>query len=367
MSRSWRINRHGDPAKQVDALYPPMTIRCAVREGAARLRHPEQTHHSGRLPPSEATSSFEAVNAHDGRLPDADEETLDADSYSLAADGIGAISTTPALDSELLMAHTLHCTRGEVIAHGTDEADDEEVKTFFHCIERRQRGTPIAYITGHKEFYGLDFIVSPDVLIPKSDTETLVERAIQYITQRKSQSNKTLRLADICCGSGCVGISIAHECALCDVVFTDISQKALDTARLNAKRLLQGEGHSPRVEFLCGGLLDVFATGRQFDIIASNPPYVTRDETDVLLSHGRGEPHLALDGDDEDSTDGLAITRRLVVQAAEHLASGGALAVESSEEGVHKTALMMREAGLEEVEEIEDLSHLPRVAFGIKR
>lgn len=345
---------------------------------------------------------------------------------------------TPALDSELLMAHTLCITRSDVIVKGGKTIDADSLSAFYRLIQCRQRGTPIAYITGIKEFYGLDFAVSPAVLIPKPDTERLVELAIEAIRKRQSppppsayktlptamylphslsvakpaKRQGTVAVADICCGSGCIGIAVAHECSGCiaSMSFTDISQEALDVCRKNAVRLLRqdtyddgekggcdirggnivdmgrgrgGNGGSggnehrdienkkrgeevPLCQFLCGDLLSVFPYDKKFDIILSNPPYISSRETDILLSDGRGEPRIALDGDGDKSQDGLYVTRRLVMQAARHLFHGGVLMVESSEEGTPQTAKMMREAGLEDVAEYTDLSGSPRVAAGVK-
>lgn len=266
-------------------------------------------------------------------------------------------SSTAALDAELLMAHALNTSRGGVIAHGNDAVTEDNLRTFFHYIHQRERGTPVAYITGVKEFYGLEFTVTPDVLIPKPDTELLVELSLNFLSALPSSLSPAI--ADICCGSGCIGISIAHTLSHYSLSFTDISAAALEVCKANAKRLLKGtEGAA---EFLSGGLLDVFSAERKFSLIVSNPPYVPSDVTDTLLLDGRGEPRLALDGGE----DGLEITRQLVKAAVPHLERGGCLIIESSEEGTAQVAKMMKEAGLQDVTEHKDLSGQMRAAAGM--
>lgn len=308
-------------------------------------------------------------------------------------DSIGCpLFATPALDAELLMAYTLHTTRDAVIARGNDEVDECKAKVFFRYIQQRQRGTPVAYITGIKEFYGLEYTVTPDVLIPKSDTELLVELSCRFLSTASCSLSPapyplSANIADICCGTGCVGISIAHECKelISSISFTDISPAALDVCKMNARRLLpeydralqDGKARqSISAEFLCGDLMSVFRGDRKFTLIVSNPPYVPSSVADALLKDGRGEPRIALDGDDDGPRvrrcrrrvsrgDGLAITKRLIKMAVPHMAHGGCLIIESSEEGVAKVATMMREAGLLDVTEHNDLSGRPRAAMGI--
>lgn len=368
-----------------------MTIREAIKQGAAMLR-----------------DNFPACPPSSHACPSFDESEKGTPAICRA-------SPTPALDAEVLMAHTLQSARAALIAHGNDEASGASLSAFFRCIKRRQSGTPVAYITGVKEFFGLDFCVSPDVLIPKSDTELLTELAICYVKNRckgsycrslpaaKGQVQNTasaLCIADICTGSGCAGIALLYECGGCiaSASFTDISFKALSIAKLNAARLLHG---AFQTEFLSGDLLDVFPAERKFDLIISNPPYIPSGEVDLLLLDGRGEPRLALDGDaggslddynpqsnsesggkfagdsesagidgkgqsgQEGKCDGLKITRRLVNEAAKHLRRGGALIIESSEEGTKETAAMMAGAGLIKIKTHKDLAGQLRAAEGI--
>ena len=313
-------------------------------------------------------------------------------------------SPTAQLDAEVLLSHTIKCSKSFLLAHRNDDLTDAQYGAFMSAIEKRKTGLAVAYITGHKEFYKLDFIVTQDVLVPKPDTETLVEKAVESIkeivrnktsndaeavrtaeTAKKNaetteenegmQTDDTLRIADICTGSGCVGIAAARElndCGIfCDLTLTDISLRALEVAKQNAYRLLT-KGQFERTAFVSGDLLAAISSGALFDAILANPPYVPSDEVTELLKDGRGDPALALDGDADgalgvrQSSDGLAITRRLAAQAYEHLAQGGVFFLESGEYNAQGAARLMKKAGFIRVETHSDLSGRPRVTTGVR-
>ena len=304
-------------------------------------------------------------------------------------------SPTAPLDADVLLSHTIKRSKSFLLAHRNDDLTDVQYGAFMSAIEKRKTGLAVAYITGHKEFYKLDFIVTQDVLVPKPDTETLVEKAVESIKEivRNKTSNDpeavrtaeaakkniegrtdhTLRIADICTGSGCVGIAAArelNECGIfCDLTLTDISPRALEIAKQNAERLLT-KGQFERTAFVSGDLLAALSSFSLFDAILANPPYVPSDEVTELLKDGRGDPALALDGDADsalgmrESSDGLAITRRLVVQAYEHLTQGGVFFLESGEYNAQGAARLMKKAGFIRVETHCDLSGRPRVTTG---
>ena len=313
-------------------------------------------------------------------------------------------SPTAPLDADLILSHTIKCSKSFLLAHRNDDLTAAQYGAFMSAIENRKTGLALAYITGHKEFYKLDFIVTQDVLVPKPDTETLVEKAVESIKEivrnktastakavraaeaaKKNaqtteqnegmQTDDTLRIADICTGSGCVGITIArelNECGIfCDLTLTDISPRALEVAKQNAYRLLT-KAQFERTAFISGDLLNALSPGALFDAILANPPYVPSDEVTELLKDGRGEPALALDGDADsalgmrESSDGLAITRRLAAQAYEHLAQGGMLFLESGEYNAKGAAFLMKKAGFIRVETHCDLSGRPRVTTGVR-
>ncbi|MDR9859807.1 peptide chain release factor N(5)-glutamine methyltransferase [Treponema socranskii] len=311
-------------------------------------------------------------------------------------------SPTAPLDADVLLSHTIKCSKSFLLAHRNDNLTDAQYGAFMSAIALRQTGLAVAYITGHKEFYKLDFIVTQDVLVPKPDTETLVEKAVESIKEivrnkttstgkavRTAEAPKknaetteqneggrtddTLRIADICTGSGCVGIAAArelNECEIfCELTLTDISFRALEIAKQNASRLLT-KAQFERTAFASGDLLNALSPFSLFDAILANPPYVPSDEVTELLKDGRGDPALALDGDADgalgvrQSSDGLAITRRLVVQAYEHLTQGGVFFLESGEYNAKEAAHLMKKAGFVRVETHCDLSGRPRVTTG---
>ena len=306
-------------------------------------------------------------------------------------------SPTAQLDADVLLSHTIKCSKSFLLAHRNDDLTDAQYGAFMSAIEKRKTGLAVAYITGHKEFYKLDFIVTQDVLVPKPDTETLVEKAVESIKEivRNKTSNDaeavrtaealkknierctdhTLRIADICTGSGCVGIAAArelNECGIfCDLTLTDISPRALEITKQNAGRLLTKDQFK-RTAFVSGDLLATISPCILFDAILANPPYVPSDEVTELLKDGRGEPRIALDGDADgalgvrQSSDGLAITRRLAAQAYEHLAQGGMFFLESGEYNAQGAARLMKKAGFIRVETHSDLSGRPRVTTGVR-
>ena len=312
-------------------------------------------------------------------------------------------SLTAPLDADVLLSHTIKCSKSFLLAYRNDNLTDAQYGAFMSAIEKRKTGLAVAYITGHKEFYKLDFIVTQDVLVPKPDTETLVEKAVEGIkelvrnktavdteavkqnTERRAaeaakkneggQTDDTLRIADICTGSGCVGIAAArelNECGIfCELTLTDISPRALEIAKQNAERLLT-KAQFKRTAFVSGDLLAALPSDVRFDAILANPPYVPSDEVTKLLKDGRGDPALALDGDADgalgvrQSSDGLAITRRLVVQAYEHLTQGGVFFLESGEYNAKEAAHLMKKAGFVRVETHCDLSGRPRVTTGLR-
>ena len=259
-------------------------------------------------------------------------------------------SPSPSLDVEVLMQWILKKDKSYILFHRDEKLSEEQESQLKKSISLRKTGLPIAYITGHKEFYGIDFMVSPDVLIPKPDTEVLVENSIEIIRCLQDKSDHTLNILDMCTGSGCVAISIIktlkdlHSPGESNPKFTlaDISNKALDIARENARRILDSETLS-KVTFVSTNLFKNLKD-KSFDLIVSNPPYVPCDQTTELLKDGRNEPRLALDGDIDiegnpsGTKDGLEIIRNLVSQAKSHLTENGMLILETGEYNAMETA-----------------------------
>ena len=258
-----------------------------------------------------------------------------------AVDDLTPFSTSPQLDADVLIQHAFSYSKTELLLNRDKPIDNEKLAWLNDAVSKRKKGFPIAYITCHKEFYGYDFFVTPAVLIPKPDTEILVERAIDaIITKMEAQQNKILTVCDMCTGSGCIALSVLKslkenhdipESMLPKFTLADISQPALEIAKKNADSLLP---KSDRVRFIQTNLFEMLPYS--FDVIISNPPYIPHKMVDVLLKDGRNEPRLALDGDVKlDGTrsgdDGLEIIRNLIPQAKAHLSPKGTILIETGE------------------------------------
>ena len=280
-------------------------------------------------------------------------------------------SASPYLDAEVLLCHFLHYNKTQLLMHQNEELPDEIKPKLDDAVSRRASGLPIAYITGHKEFYGYDFIVTPDVLIPKPDTEILVERAVDVIlSMMDARGENLLTVCDMCTGSGCIAIAVAKTLLedervapdqLPKFTLADISESALDIAHHNASALLSEHGSlvMSRFNFVRTNLFDAISEAIKYDVILSNPPYIPHTMVDELLQDGRSEPRLALDGDitltgdralaadgsGKAANDGLEIIRNLIPQAQAHLAPRGAILMETGEYNAEATAELAEAVG----------------------
>ena len=254
------------------------------------------------------------------------------------------------LESEVLLAHVLNCPRIELIARSLEQPAEADRAKFRELIRRRVEGWPVAYLVGTKEFYLLKFEVSPAVLVPRPETETLVMEALRLLKPLKGPT-----VLDLGTGSGCIAVSVAHQKKDARVTATDISPDASDVARRNAER----HGVADRITFLQGDLLAAVPAGSTFDLVVSNPPYVTPTELAALTPDVREhEPRLALDG----GPDGLAFYRRIAAGVGPLLKPGGWLLVEigaTQDEAVR--ALFAERAELELGPTLKDGHKLPRV------
>jgi len=263
-----------------------------------------------------------------------------------------AARESPSLDASIILSHLLGVTRSHLIAHPETCIDSVE-SAFFDAINRRAKGLPVAYITGMKEFWGIQFMVTPDVLIPKPDTEILVERAISIIDHMSPHYPEPFRVLDVCTGSGCIAISLKATRENIDITATDISGAALAIARFNAGLL--------PVAFIEGDLRSGLPTvSGGFHLVVSNPPYVPSAMTRKLLADGRNEPSLALDG----GSDGLDLVRSLVDNVRESLVLGGTLLVETGEYNAQSAAEYFRKKGFVNVLIHKDLEGMDRVIEG---
>ena len=222
-------------------------------------------------------------------------------------------SPTPALDARLLLAHVVEREYAWLIAHDEDALTAAQSLAYDRLLDRAAAGEPIPYLTGHAPFFDLDFMVSPAVLIPRPETEQLVERALGW-----ARGRGPLRAVDVGTGSGCIAVTLARHLPATEVAAVDVSAAALALAQTNVAR------HAPgRVAFIRGDLLSAFTSG--FDLIAANLPYVTHEEWTTLPDGVKSfEPALALDG----GSDGLDLIRALLPQAAERLRPGGLVLLE---------------------------------------
>ena len=286
------------------------------------------------------------------------------------------------LDADVLLQHFLNKPRAWLFAH--DDTDISSIrKAFCAAVERRCTGLPVAYITGEKDFWGLPFHVSPDVLIPKPDTELLVERSLAIIREKAAAllPEQNLFILDPCTGSGCVAISILHTLEaenirnLCCIA-ADISPAALAIARLNAERLLSAETQT-RLHIIEGdmhALLETIARFEEslssssliskptlFDLIAANPPYVPSALTQELLKDGRNEPALALDG----GSDGLDFIRILTNNTCTVLNCNGVLLSEVGEYHAQAASKLFETAGFSDVRVHQDLASQDRLIEGV--
>ena len=276
------------------------------------------------------------------------------------------MAQSPVLDANILLCHFLNLSKTALICNDSRILTETELEIIQKGIEKRLSGLPVAYITKHKEFFGYDFYVDQNVLIPKPDTELLVEQALLAVDKTFAtapEKNADYKIADVCTGSGCIAISVLKTLfqkyrASIKVAASDISKAALAVAEKNADTLLSKEERQ-NISFYQGDLFQAFSSSenQKFDMILSNPPYVPTNLTEELLSDGRSEPRLALDGD----SDGLGIIRRLVVEAKNHLKEGGVFFLEAGEYNVEEAGKCLLNAGFTDIFIHKDLAGLLRL------
>lgn len=288
-----------------------------------------------------------------------------------AARLVGVDIDAARLSAEVLLFHVAHCDRAHLYAHPERELTPDEQQQYEALIARRAAGEPLQYIIGHQEFWRMDFRVTPAVLIPRPETEHLVEQTLVLARkfhpeafaeaahgtdlQEKALRGKALRLIDVGTGSGAIAVSLAVELPQAEVAAVDLSPEALDVARQNAERL------GARVQFTVSDVLESIPEEPVFDFVVSNPPYVGLDEADkvqqVVLQN---EPHLALFA----GAEGLAVIRRLIPQAWARLRPGGWLLMEIgwSQSEMVKALLV----GWHNIHVINDLAGVPRIVAARK-
>lgn len=263
-------------------------------------------------------------------------------------------SETPRLDAEVLLAHTLGCQRIALYTRFDEEPDEAARGQFRAWVRKRAEGMPVAYLVGHKEFYSLSFRVTPDVLIPRAETEFVVISLLDLAAAQRP-AGSVWQIADVGTGSGVIAVCAAKHLPESRITAIDISPAALAVAKANAAQ----HGTADRVQFVESDLLQGLPAEPKFDFILSNPPYVRSDEMPLLQVDVRKyEPHLALDAGPR----GSEIVERLIPQAAERLAPGGWLVVEIGGQLLEPVRLALAADGrFEPMSSIKDLAGLPRV------
>lgn len=251
------------------------------------------------------------------------------------------------LDARLLLEEACGTSVQTLLAHPERPVSEKEEALYRSFLERRQSREPVAYILGRQEFMGLDFSVSPSVLIPNQDTETLAEEAIRGLKAGD-------RILDLCTGSGCILLSLLHYCPGTCGIGTDLSPEALDTAEENGIRL----GLEKRAAWKQGDLFEALKDAGTFDIIVSNPPYIRTDIIETLEPEVKSrEPYMALDG----GSDGLIFYRRIAEKAPAFLKKGGRLLLEIGYDQGKDVSDLLKEKGFRDVRVIKDYADKDRV------
>jgi release factor glutamine methyltransferase len=262
---------------------------------------------------------------------------------------------TPRLEAELLLSHVLECSRIQLIIDRDRPLENHELSAYRALVSRRRNHEPIAYLRGEREFYGHVFEVDARVLIPRPDTETLVEVGLDRTRDRHMFG----RIVDVCTGSGNVAISFAKERPTWRVLGTDVSPEAIRVASRNAVRL----GVAWNTAFSTGDLLAPVRQKGPLDLVTANPPYIPSAEVNQLSADIRNhEPRLALDG----GADGLDLVRRLIGEAPACLGPDGVLAMEIACDQGPRVVDLMQRAGWKDVRVAQDLGKRDRVVSGIR-
>jgi release factor glutamine methyltransferase len=252
------------------------------------------------------------------------------------------------LENRILLCHATGLSRVQLITQGDRPLGADEAARLTDLVTRRLQGEPIAYIVGKREFFGLDFQVGPAVLIPRPDTELIVELALGLLPAHAP------RLLDMGTGSGAIAVAVAHTRPDADVTALDVSPDALAVAQANAA------ANGARVRFLASSWFDALAADATFDVIASNPPYIAAGDAHLAQGDLRFEPVGAL----TDHADGLSALRTIVAGSPHHLVPGGWLLLEHGYDQAAAVRTLLADAGFTEVQSWQDLAGIERVSGG---
>lgn len=258
---------------------------------------------------------------------------------------------TFSLDAEILLMFVLNCDRVRLFTR--DTISDDETEEYKALLKRRGELTPVPYITGQQEFMSLPFFVNEHTLIPRPDTEILVETALKLINE-----NSFKNVLDLGTGTGCISVALAHFCDDVNIIAADISDKALETAKKNAV----SNNVDDRITFIKSDMFENIA--HKFDIIISNPPYIKTRDIDSLGSQVKCfEPLIALDGGD----DGLKFYEIIACEAAKYLTQGGMVFFEIGYDQAHDVRQILKDNNFTGIRTLQDLAGLDRVVYGIGR
>lgn len=268
-----------------------------------------------------------------------------------AINKLRSITDTPSLDASLLFEAATKLNKVKQITYNNLEIDKQEQELFHQLLQRRLNFEPIAYIIGKKEFYGRDFKVNKNTLIPRPDTETIVESVIDYVKTLQFKPS----ILDLCTGSGCIGITLAIELDSDNITLSDLSKEALEVAKLNARTL-------------CNKTIDIIESNllincKKYDIIVSNPPYLTKQWCEEVSKEVKKEPLLALEGYGDD---GLDIIRKIIKQSKDHLTgNNSAIFFECDSRQCKTVKTLLEKSGFNNIEIIKDLANQDRIVKGI--
>jgi release factor glutamine methyltransferase len=255
----------------------------------------------------------------------------------------------PASEARLLLGHVMDRPPAWLIAHDDEVLDEDALLRFASLVARRKGGEPVAYLVGQREFYGRDFLVSSAVLIPRPETELLVD----IVLGKGVGAGGTAKLLDLGTGSGCIAITLALEIPSAQVSAVDASDAALGVARRNAERL------EASLRLLQSDWFSALA-GERFDLIVANPPYIADADPHLAAGDLRHEPRQAL----ASGADGLDAVRRIVAAAPQHLTAGGQLWLEHGYDQADAVRVLLAAAGLRDIEQYRDVAGIVRVSGG---
>ncbi len=256
------------------------------------------------------------------------------------------------IDAGILWQHLSSMNRMDMIMAREDSVDDDKAEDYMKLIEKRRTRIPLQYITGEQNFMGYDFDTAEDVLIPRMDTETLVETALKLV----KDAEHNVDVLDMCCGSGCIGVSFGLWNKNSRIVLADVSEAAIGLTRRNVAKLCAGDD---RFEVVRTDLFEQISGN--YDLILSNPPYIRSDVIETLMPEVRDhEPHLALDG----TADGLYFYRIIADKAREYIKDEGYVVFEIGNDQAEDVQYLLVDSGYDDIHVVQDLSGNDRVVYG---